>query len=215
MSIKYNEFGEVISVNGITTGHHLGTPMQDAIAEKPEDNEAYGTELNTVSRLENTVDDKQPEPQGGGNGGGSGGSTVEGTAIPVGEPVERIYFNTNLSVEEVNSYLSQLTYVDVGVETPIHAIYAAMTDGTHCLGMFVAKSGDFYEILTFTSLDFSDCTSLYRSYDGEGGFINYSEPEQYLCGIKTYSFPSVTDFNGIPVGAENEKIKNVLSITPF
>lgn len=60
MNVKYNEFGEVISVNGLTTGQHLGAPMQDAIAEKPEDNEAYGTQFNTVTRVENTVDDKQP-----------------------------------------------------------------------------------------------------------------------------------------------------------
>lgn len=66
MSINYNEFGEVISVNGITTGHHIGTPMQDAAAEKPEDNQAYGEELSTVTRVENVVEDEQPKPQGGG-----------------------------------------------------------------------------------------------------------------------------------------------------
>ena len=58
--IKYNEFGEVISVNGIVTGQHLGAPMQDAIAEKPEDNKAYSTELSTVTRVANTIDDEQP-----------------------------------------------------------------------------------------------------------------------------------------------------------
>jgi hypothetical protein len=54
LSIKYNEFGEVISVNGLTTGQHLGTPMQDAIAEKPEDNQAYSEELATITKCENT-----------------------------------------------------------------------------------------------------------------------------------------------------------------
>ncbi len=66
MSIKYNEFGEVISVNGLTTGQHLGAPMQDAQAERPEDNEVYATQSNTVTNCENTVEDAQPKPNGGG-----------------------------------------------------------------------------------------------------------------------------------------------------
>lgn len=66
--MKYNQFGEVISVNGITTGQHIGVPMQDAIAEKPEDNQAYATELNTVTRLPNSEEtwDEQPSPSSGG-----------------------------------------------------------------------------------------------------------------------------------------------------
>ena len=72
MSIKYNEFGEVISVNGLTTGHHLGAPMQDALGTE-EENSAYGTDLATIGSSENVVDDLQPEQ--GGSGGGSGGNT--------------------------------------------------------------------------------------------------------------------------------------------
>ena len=68
MSIKYNERGEVISVNGLTTGHFLGTPMQDALGTE-EENSAYGTELKTVTRNENTVNDMQPTQLGNGSGG--------------------------------------------------------------------------------------------------------------------------------------------------
>lgn len=75
--MKYNEFGEVISENGIITGQHLGTPMQDALAEKPEDNEPYAEERNTVTRISNSEDtwENQPESSSGSSGsGGSGGS---------------------------------------------------------------------------------------------------------------------------------------------
>ena len=65
MSIKYNERGEVVSVNGLTTGHHIGKPMQDAIAERPEDNEVYATQRNTITNCANTVVDEQPKPTGG------------------------------------------------------------------------------------------------------------------------------------------------------
>lgn len=69
MSIKYNEFGEVISVNGLTTGQRLGAPMQDYIGTE-EENSAYGTELSVVTRVENVVEDEQPKPQGGDDGRG-------------------------------------------------------------------------------------------------------------------------------------------------
>ena len=89
MAIKYNEFGEVISVNGITTGQHLGTPMQDAIAEKESDNQAYGTQLNTVGRLENCVEDEQP--QSGGSGGSGGGVFIVNYAqFVIGSPDKSI-----------------------------------------------------------------------------------------------------------------------------
>lgn len=63
MNIKYNERGEVISVNGLTTGQHLGTPMQDAICT-PEDNDVYCEEHCTITRCYNTIDDLQPVPVG-------------------------------------------------------------------------------------------------------------------------------------------------------
>lgn len=69
MSIKTNEFGEVISVNGITTGHHIGKPMQDAVPDRPEDNENYATELAVVTRNSNVNEDEQPMPTGGSGSG--------------------------------------------------------------------------------------------------------------------------------------------------
>lgn len=61
MKIKYNEWGEVVSVNGLTTGQHLGTPMQDALCT-PEDNAPYCEEHCTITRCCNTVEDLQPNP---------------------------------------------------------------------------------------------------------------------------------------------------------
>lgn len=64
MKIKYNELGEVISVNGLATGQHLGTPLQDALGT-PEENSPYYEELCTVTKCYNTCDDMQPSPSGG------------------------------------------------------------------------------------------------------------------------------------------------------
>lgn len=63
--MRYNEFGEVISVNGLFTGHHLGTPLQDACPEKPEDNEPYAIAKQTIGNCKNTLCEVQPTPVGG------------------------------------------------------------------------------------------------------------------------------------------------------
>lgn len=57
--MKYNEFGEVISVNGLTTGQHLGTPMQDALGTDKE-NSQYYVEKVTQSTNNKMVEDEQP-----------------------------------------------------------------------------------------------------------------------------------------------------------
>ena len=64
---------EVNIINGAVVGVHLGAPMQDATPAKPEDNEVYATERNTVTRIPNSVEiwDEQPVPSGGGSGGGA------------------------------------------------------------------------------------------------------------------------------------------------
>lgn len=58
---------EINIVNGSVVGVHLGTPMQDATPDKPEDNLAHATELNTVTRVPNSEEvwDEQPKPIGG------------------------------------------------------------------------------------------------------------------------------------------------------
>ena len=45
--IEKNQFGEIISVNGITTGQHIGKPMQD-IRGTDQSNEAYAVQKSTV-----------------------------------------------------------------------------------------------------------------------------------------------------------------------
>jgi hypothetical protein len=154
----------------------------------------------------------------------SGGGSVEGTAIPVGVRVEKIYFNMGLSTEEMKAYLSQLTYVDIGLGYPVNVVFAS--DRNFLLVMQVVGG---YHIAHNTVPYFDGneiilyemggrewySISRYKGYDdGMGG-----EEDEVVsrCGIGALFLEntSLADFNGFPIGAENEKIKNVLSITPF
>ena len=134
MSIKYNEFGEVISVNGLTTGQHLGTPMQDALGTEQE-NAPYGEEVSTVTRAENNVEDKQPA-----SGGTSGVKKQyvnlrNGLVIPEGAPKLKFYTNdlyddvTEISFDQSSTFSKSGDVTGSGwVVLPDNKIYG--DDGT-------------------------------------------------------------------------------------
>lgn len=161
--------------------------------------------------------------------GGGGSGKREGTAIPVGVPIDRIYFNINNTPEETDAILSQLTYVEGAFDLPVYAACACTTDGN--IGTFIAvfaldgQDAGHYSIMLFDSLTTLNQVTIYYSGAAEEGW-------QYNSWIKGDGFrsypgydttvnslgvnmPSLTELMGLPVGAENEKIKNVLSVTPF
>lgn len=158
-----------------------------------------------------------------------GGGSVEGTAIPVGEKVEKIYFNTNLSIEETNAYLSQLTYVEGITNYPCYIVFA----NSKGFGIGIEKQDEeTYRIfhLSFKSNGEMWFTTYFRGQwftlvtEQKYGEEYYTQLDPTLAIIPSAIFSdidggdlgsSLNDFDGFPIGAENEKIKNVLSITPF
>ena len=153
--------------------------------------------------------------------------SLEGTAIPVGEPVERIYFNTNLTIEETNAYLSQLTYVQTPLaDVPISLIWACVNESLDGHIFFATDIGDNrYEIYYMNSMAndiqvyiFSTSGWWYIPLTSLGANSVYP-PDFLVNGMSFKVTPSgsfcPTDFQGLPIGLENEKIKNVMSITPF
>lgn len=162
--------------------------------------------------------------------GGGGTAPVEGTAIPVGVPVEKIYINLNNTLEQTKEYLSRLTYIQTPFfDVPICPIFVYMGDSINGVFLFAIQynndSND-YGIGAVSSLQQEGYLGLYcglkeEQYNRHEGIIgsNFSTAgiTYYLKGfyIDTLGAISLTDLNGIPIGLENEKIKNVLSITPF
>lgn len=151
-----------------------------------------------------------------------GGGKREGTAIPVGQPVERIYFNTNNTAEETNALLSQLTYMQTPLSAdPIHPIFAYIDpNGNGYTGkvIYAIHIGNAYFISCATDLINQVGDTLYSTSGIFNGW-NYKNLDNTgltcMVGAVVLNSVSLTEWNGIPVGAENEKIKNVLSITPF
>lgn len=162
---------------------------------------------------------------------GGGGGKREGTAIPADAVVDRIYFNTNNTREETNAILSQLTYIEGVMEYPVSLIYANLDenyegDCLYAIKMTHPTQGEIYGI-AYTLYAGGTETVLFGALDSSAfengwmkGYESYGSGEYNgAVGLQFMELQKkgqpVTDFAGLPVGAENEKIKEVLSITPF
>ena len=156
---------------------------------------------------------------------GGGGGKREGTAIKAGEVYEKIYFNTNNTSAETANILSQLTYVDAGLGDPVYPVYANTSDGENGTFLFIMNfQNGFYQIMEAKSIS---------TMDGACYFINDSDHSEsngwcywidspsidvpmLVAGIPVIAYGiSLTDLQGLPIGAENDKLKNVISATPF
>lgn len=154
-----------------------------------------------------------------------GGGKREGTAIPAGQPVKRIYFNIENTKEETNAILSQLTFVQTPLmDYPLYAVYANTEDGDLGSFVYITDEGEgMYHIGVVYRISTSIANAFYSSENYSGNYNGWLPANDSETGFPVivgvlpvfHAGQTLTDFNGIPVGAENEKIKNVLSITPF
>lgn len=143
---------------------------------------------------------------------------VEGTAIPVGEVIDRIYFNTNLTIAKTNAILSQLTYVQTPLfEYPLYVPFL-YDDGDELFTVLIIKADNQYIIWLNRSGDISTAQPV-GVFDSRGWRTYFSgtdfDIEGEMSSVYAQQKYSLSEWNGIPIGAENEKIKKVISITPF
>lgn len=147
-------------------------------------------------------------------------AVVEGTKIPIGTWVGTIYFNTGNTVAETNEILGRLTYVQTPLlPRPIYPIFAYTSDGMSGVFIFaVDMGGGLYNITWASDLTGSSYVDVFKGQidNANNGFMTLG-----VGGITALfngfdvNFSSLSDFSGLAVGSENEKIKNVMSITPF
>lgn len=156
-----------------------------------------------------------------------GGGKREGTAIPVSEIAERVYFNTSASKEEVDAVLSQLPYVQTDLfAVPIYIAYLEVTswNPSFMFGILIAQHEEGYDIRAMRG-NINDPggvgeSIVYNAVAGwganiaDGGFDISGHISSVLCNDTECDY-APSDYNGLPIGAQNELINGVLSITPF
>ena len=160
---------------------------------------------------------------------GGGGGKREGTAIPAGEEVNLIFFNLSNTIEETNAILSQLTFVQTPLlQHPIYAVYARTDDGNEGIFVIVVKMDEnHYAISQISNIANATSCEVFNGANSsdwryQGWLYSVANTRYALCdlvvsggAVMPDDYMPITNLSGIPIGAENEKIKNVLSITPF
>ena len=151
--------------------------------------------------------------------------SLEGTVVPIGVPVDKIYFNSNLSKEETVNYLKELTYIQTGLfENPVYCPFISDVNGDFDLNdvLFVLiekKDENKYNIsmnyMNFSRNEIGGITIFDSSAFGWNSREFAIGVGGSVASLDIDNRPSLSDFQGLPIGLENEKIKNVISMTPF
>ena len=128
-----------------------------------------------------------------------------GTAVPNSGYVDKVYLNTELSIEEIKSLLEQLNYFGTGNNSGIYFAFLTSNKGS----IICAKQNEIYTIQEFS---LSDETTLYWISE---------DFETYSAGWQTFDNPFVletevlTEEMGITMGAQNSLLHSLVSTTPF
>lgn len=135
-----------------------------------------------------------------------------GTTVPTSGVIEKIYVNTNLLKDEVTNLLIDLPYVTLREGVKTYLVFADTFDLTLQTGNFVIVN---YEE---DSQDFILLVSMFGQlnvvFDSQQGWYNGS---QTLINGVEYNTNNILDMASTQLGLvlQNEKLKNLFSITPF
>lgn len=115
--------------------------------------------------------------------------------------VEKVYFNTTLNVDEVNTICNEITYIDIPAILPAPFYIAfANADLSRCIAIVKDAYGYYIAEGNFTTMQ------TIPLFDGEGWVITKKE---YLIGSTGINF---IDMLQIPVGDQNDKLSKLISM---
>ena len=141
-----------------------------------------------------------------------------GTPIPNSGLVEKVYFNTNLSVEEVVSILESANlnynhkdFFDEGLNSylVLDCSRSGTFDESISASLHIAYVEGFYTIMF-------EQTLLWTNYPEMSGWNpEQSEDFNNPIDLSMFGLQFVSNINGEAIGQENSKLSSLFSITPF
>ena len=127
-----------------------------------------------------------------------------GTTVPNSGYVEKVYFNTNLSVEEVVSILETIDYNNIGVLANV-VLYNGLEENMQLLSITGKNEENPYVI------SLNDEILIFTSEDMGLGFVGWNPEISFI----TIASNVVNEYDGLSVGSNNDKLSSLISITPF
>ena len=123
----------------------------------------------------------------------------QGTVVPNSGYVEKVYFNTNLSVDEVVNILSQLTLVNNG--------YGIVSNESETFSVIVLQEESVFAIVDFLTETYYFVSNDYLGFTGWNPNFNGI--------IEVNSNVIAQNSSGDSFGTQNNLLTNLLSTTPF
>lgn len=146
----------------------------------------------------------------------SGNSASGGTAVPNSGYVENVYFNTNLSVEEVVSLLSQLSYFDYGVSSQMTNILCVGDNESNLMSSKIVgqlsvenREDGYYVIYKEMDMETQGVVLNVPIFTGNEGWNS-----DFVGSIEINKYAYNTDGMN-EIGSQNDKLSTLFSITPF
>ena len=152
-------------------------------------------------------------------------NAYEGTAVPTNQVVEKIYFNHYLSDEEWVSMLDTLTYIETPLlPIPICPIYFSSTGNPIIIienhSTITRSVYNFTAITDISTQTFTNLAQFQKVTDNMidqyvhlwNTTISNSLNSDYSYNANAYG---IDNYSGLPIGYNNELLKNYISITPF
>ena len=135
-------------------------------------------------------------------------SKIIGTAVPSSGQVDNIYINTKLSIEEVVSICSNLTFVDGSSVASGWDIWSCATNSVLTNGIMVARNKYYPDIYAITVNNNGESNQIFLSTTGWTALVS---------NVFEFNDNNQISVVGPMLGLtpENEKATTLFSITPF
>ena len=132
----------------------------------------------------------------------------KGTAVPNSGTVEKVYFNTNLTVEEVYNLVNSIDYDFTGI-----AEYFILTSENYDVWLSICTATDISESFTIEGGIGEDefiifSYNVLEEFEGGDGWQTFNNP-------LTVNTTVLSEIEGTSSGTENSKLSSLFSITPF
>lgn len=133
----------------------------------------------------------------------------KGTPVPNSGYVEKVYFNTDMSVEQVVNLLSKITYNIEGFG------YAVIADETNENMIAIYGAMGWYAIMTTQGFIFSSANNEISAEFGVD-FVGWAEGFDGVIEFNAEAIPSLEE-EGVTtdIGYQNNALSSLISTTPF